>query len=77
MVGNPPYVEWNASSGRYSIVGYQTAASGNLYPWVMERASQVLRPEGRFAMIIPLGGFATARMASYQAFLSDAFPKSW
>jgi hypothetical protein len=76
ILGNPPYVDWNTDSS-YSVLGYYTLDSKNLYPWVMERSSVLLKRGGRFAMIIPLGGFATSRMVSHQKLLNREFPRSW
>ncbi|RRR74509.1 MAG: hypothetical protein EI684_06890 [Candidatus Viridilinea halotolerans] len=66
IVGNPPYVEYNKVKQEYRVVGYQTAASGNLYAFVVERALQLLAKGGRLGMIVPIASVSTAAMQPLQ-----------
>ncbi|MBN2464664.1 SAM-dependent methyltransferase [candidate division WOR-3 bacterium] len=73
IIGNPPFVEHTLRSTGYGIHGYNTLATRNLYPFVIERAVSLQAPVGRLGMIAPLGGFATARMETYQELIWGSF----
>lgn len=62
IIGNPPYVEYAAVRSQYQIRGYKTKDCGNLYAFVIERALNLLKPNGSLGMILPLGIFSTQRM---------------
>ncbi len=66
IIGNPPYVEYSKVRAQYQIKGYTTEASGNLYNYILERCSNLLKQAGHCGLIIPLSGFSTERMESYQ-----------
>jgi hypothetical protein len=55
IVGNPPYVEYKKVRDTYRIepCAYGTESAANLYAFCVERSGQMLRPDGRFGMIIP------------------------
>ncbi len=72
VIGNPPFVELSKVRG-YVTLGYLTQGTGNLYALFVERCSALLRPGGRLAFIVPLSGFSTHRMRSYQQHLADAY----
>ena len=63
IVGNPPYVEYAKTKDTYSIKGYATLASGNLYAYVIERSELLLSQNAFSGMIIPHSAFCTDRMA--------------
>lgn len=76
IIGNPPYVEYSEVRDKYRIKGYITEPSGNLYNYVLELCSKILRsPSGQLGVIVPLGGFSTERMASYQDFIFKRYNK--
>ena len=70
IVGNPPYVEYNkkdketkkAVSDLYKIKNYKTESCGNLYAFVIERVSCILKSSGKTGMIIPHSAICTDRM---------------
>jgi hypothetical protein len=64
IIGNPPFVEYSKVKDTYSIQGYDTEDSGNLYAFVMERSIKLLRNQGRFGLVSPVSLGATQRMAS-------------
>ncbi|WP_298406987.1 DNA methyltransferase [uncultured Chloroflexus sp.] len=66
IVGNPPYLPYRNVKHNYRMVEYQTAGSGNLYAFVIERALQLLKPHGRFGMIVPIASVSTERMRPLQ-----------
>ena len=69
IIGNPPYVEYNkkvqgvAVSDIYKLNGYKTIDCGNLYAYVLERSSVIMKEVGYISMIIPLSGHSTERMS--------------
>lgn len=65
IIGNPPYVELNKVTG-YKLLNYESLDCGNLYPLCVERSSTLLSINGSFSMIVPLSGFSTERMETYQ-----------
>jgi hypothetical protein len=66
IIGNPPYVEYSKIRENYRINGYLTEASGNLYAYVIERSTSILRNMGRMGMIVQLSAICTDRMQSLQ-----------
>jgi hypothetical protein len=65
IIGNPPYVETSKVS-EYRITNYRTTDSGNLYAFCIERAGALLSGAGLMGVIVPLSGFSTERMLTYQ-----------
>ncbi|MDI3520022.1 MAG: hypothetical protein PWR04_10 [Anaerophaga sp.] len=64
VIGNPPYVE--CSKINYKLNGYNTIKCGNLYPFVIERSSNITSKLGKTSMIIPISSICTDRMIDYQ-----------
>lgn len=79
IIGNPPYVEYNkkdkntgkAISDIYKLDNYTTLECGNLYAFVIERISSILRVKGKTGMIIPHSSICTDRMKKvYEIFIN-------
>ncbi len=66
IVGNPPYLPYRSVKHEYHVAGYQTKPTGNLYAFVIERALQLLKPHGRFGMIVPIASVSTDSMQPLQ-----------
>jgi hypothetical protein len=77
IIGNPPYVEYSKVKNIYSIRGYKTERCGNLYAFVMERNSFLLRKGGRSGMIVPHSSICTDRMAPVQTLFTDIPTATW
>jgi methylase of polypeptide subunit release factors len=73
IIGNPPYVEYAKVRKTYTIKGYESEACGNLYANMLERCSGIAKHDGICGVIVPLGGFSTERMVSYQNYLYSRF----
>jgi hypothetical protein len=78
IIGNPPYVAVRKISKAYSIRGFATQASTDIYAWILERSEALLRPGGRFGMIVPLsfsfsGDFDTCRRLVLQQYTTNWF----
>ena len=72
IIGNPPYVE-TSKVNEYRITNYKTINSGNLYALCLERSGALLSGTGYMGVIVPLSGFSTERMLTYQEFVWDRF----
>ncbi len=66
IVGNPPYVEYSKIKKDYLIKNYVTETCGNLYAFVLECATKILKNNGKLSVIIPLASFSTKRMSPLQ-----------
>jgi hypothetical protein len=72
VVGNPPYVETHKIKN-YEVKNYATIDSGNLYAMCVERSGVLLSSHGYLGVIVPLSGFSTERMSSYQNLIWQQF----
>lgn len=72
IIGNPPYVEISKLD-EYRITNCTTLDSGNLYSLCVERSGGLLCTAGYMGVIVPLSGFSTERMLSYQEFVWRRF----
>jgi hypothetical protein len=75
IIGNPPYVEYSNKKLGYTLVDLKTMSCGNLYAYIIERASEILALENSISMIIPHSSICTDRMISLQPFIVKA--KTW
>src|SRR6266481_3455982 len=73
IIGNPPYVEYSKVRGEYTIRNYATESCANLYNYVTERSTHLLKKHGWLGLIIPLGAFSTARMEPFQNFACSQY----
>ena len=69
VLGNPPYVECERIRSLYTVDGYATMQTGNLYALTMERGTHLLAPAGRFGMIVPASATCTDGYSSLQKLL--------
>jgi Eco57I restriction-modification methylase len=77
IIGNPPYVEYNAKKFPYTVRDLQTLPCSNIYPFVVERSRRLLSSNGRQGMILPLSAFSTKNMTPLIQRFSQWFPQSW
>lgn len=79
IVGNPPYVEINKVEGYSPRVDiYPTAACGNLYAPMLERALALCRKgQGRLGQIVPISCVSTARMQPLRDSWQRFRAKTW
>lgn len=64
IVGNPPWIEYSKVKKIYSVRGYATESSGNLYALCTERSLVLLRPRGYLSFIVQLPIVSSSRMSS-------------
>ena len=72
IIGNPPYVEYSKTKKKYTIHGYETQSSGNLYAYVMERCTYL--SSGRIGWIVPISWVSTNRMSASRKIVSQSHP---
>ena len=72
IIGNPPYVEYSKAKKKYTIHGYETQSSGNLYAYVMERGTYL--SSGRIGWIVPISWVSTNRMDASRKIVSQSHP---
>ncbi|GCF07396.1 Eco57I restriction-modification methylase domain-containing protein [Dictyobacter arantiisoli] len=77
IIGNPPYVEYTEQTFPYSLNHFHTRVCANLYTCIVERSQQLLSPQGRHGMILPLAAFATKNMQPFLEIFRNWFPVSW
>ena len=76
IVGNPPYVKYSKVKD-YSVSGYETLPSGNLYAFVIERNDTLATTRGRTGMIVPHSAICTDQMRPVQEILVDKGKSTW
>ena len=77
IIGNPPYVEYSKIKKVYVIQGYTTESCGNLYAFVIERASTLSGSCSRTGMIVQLPIVCTDRMIPLQEIYSAKSKNLW
>ena len=70
IIGNPPYVEYSKVSKDYTIKDYETESCDNLYAFIIERNTSLIRNSGRSGMIVPHSAICTDRMEALQHILN-------
>ena len=69
VIGNPPWKEYSAVKKEYTVSGYVTESSGNLYALCTERSVAMLSPRGFLSFIVQLPIVSSSRMESIREFL--------
>ncbi|MCX5804200.1 MAG: Eco57I restriction-modification methylase domain-containing protein [Proteobacteria bacterium] len=77
IIGNPPYVEYVKVRKAYSVKGYVTEASSNLYAFVTERSLTLMNRAGGFGFIVPISIGCTQRMKSVQDYIGSMTHNAW
>ncbi len=69
IVGNPPWKEYSTVKETYTLLGYATESSGNLYAYCTERSLAILAHRGYMSFIVQLPIVCSSRMATMRAYL--------
>lgn len=77
IIGNPPYVEYSKIRDEYKVKNFSTEKCGNLYPFVIERNTRILKSEGYLGQIIPLSAFCTQRMDPFVNLIKKEQRTTW
>jgi hypothetical protein len=65
IIGNPPYYDLKQGLD-YTLKGYTTLPTKNLYPIVMERCIPLARKDGRLGFIVPVSSISTEGYSELQ-----------
>jgi hypothetical protein len=65
LIGNPPYYDLKQGIS-YTLKGYSTLPTKNLYPMVMERCIPLTRHAGRLGFIVPISSISTEGYVALQ-----------
>jgi len=68
-IGNPPYLDFKEFSG-YTVKGFKTIATRNLYPLIVERGLSLMSKKGHAGLIVPVSSVATEGYSSLQEILT-------
>lgn len=71
IIGNPPYVEYSKVKDIYKVNNYRTETCGNLYAFVIEKASRITRRNSFISMIVPLSLLSTPRMKNAKELIEE------
>jgi hypothetical protein len=79
IIGNPPYIEYNAVKRQYSLLQhmYKTEACGNLYALCLERFVALGNSTSTTGLIVPLSIVCTGRMAPLRHILYPVYTHLW
>jgi hypothetical protein len=75
VIGNPPYVPKKDIPYRYS--GFTTDYAKDIFAPCMERAATLVKPSGRYTMIVPIAFQFSKDYNSARAALSKLLPVRW
>ncbi|MCX7611545.1 MAG: BREX-1 system adenine-specific DNA-methyltransferase PglX [Ignavibacterium sp.] len=71
IIGNPPYVEYSQVRNEYTIKNYETESCGNLYGFVLEKCSKLLKEKCWSSFIIPITLVGTEAYQDLRKLLLD------
>lgn len=85
IVGNPPYCNYIrpdrtggvALRSIYSLIGYRTLSTNDLYAFVLEVCTRIRAPFGRFSMIVALSVTFSRYFAPLRDLLLEAYGSLW
>jgi len=76
VIGNPPYIARTKVTD-YTYKGFKTNALSDIYAPCTERAAQITREGGRFALIVPISSCYADEFLPLRKVLKDRFNKLW
>lgn len=68
IIGNPPYIEYSKVK-QYTLLGYQTMKTGNIYAYMVEKSLEFLNHKGVLGLIVPISIISTTRMNPLRNYL--------
>jgi hypothetical protein len=77
LIGNPPYVEYKDVRTTYTVRGFETLPTGDLYAFTLERAYQLTSAHGHIGMIVPISMFGTDGFEPLQALSRRSLNPLW
>ena len=76
VIGNPPYIKTSLVTD-YTWIGYETQKCPDLYAVCMERATNLLNKNGRFAMIVMHNLCFSSKFDSLRKLATSQFDTIW
>ncbi len=76
VIGNPPYIRRNKVTD-YIWRGYKTDGLPDIYAPCLERALQLTKPGGRFAMILPISFQFSEQFRTARKIAASTLGKQW
>ena len=77
VIGNPPYVEYTKVKQQYTIRGFYTEPSRDLYAYCAERALAMNLNSGRIGVILPISSFGLNRFKTLQETVLKKVGRLW
>lgn len=77
VIGNPPYVEYSKVRSSYSINGFNTEDSGNLYAFTIERSGVLVDRGGNVGLIVPIAAISVSETASVRENIRNGYQATW
>lgn len=77
VIGNPPYVEYSKVRSTYSINGFNTEDSGNLYAFTIERSGVLVDRGGNVGLIVPIAAISVSETASVRENIRNGYQATW
>lgn len=77
IVGNPPYIAMSKVRKLYTLRGFDTANSSDIYAVVLERSARLLHRNGGSAMIVPLSLTFSGDFADIRRLLDRDYAANW
>lgn len=77
IIGNPPYVEYTKVKDEYTLFSYETESCGNLYAFIIERNTILVKKNGWSGMIVPHSSICTDRMEPIQKLFKEKSANTW
>lgn len=77
VIGNPPYVEYSKVRSTYSIHGFNTEDSGNLYAFTIERSGVLVDRDGNVGLIVPIAAISVSETASVRENIRNGYQATW
>lgn len=77
VIGNPPYVEYSKVRPTYSIHGFNTEDSGNLYAFTIERSGVLVDRGGNVGLIVPIAAISVSETASVRDNIRNGYQATW
>ncbi|MDP2783501.1 MAG: Eco57I restriction-modification methylase domain-containing protein [Sulfurimicrobium sp.] len=77
VIGNPPYVEYSKIRSTYSIHGFKTEDSGNLYAYTIERSGVLVAQDGNVGLIVPIAAISVSETGSVRETIRTSYQVTW
>lgn len=77
IVGNPPFVEYRKVRSQYTVKGFITENTANLYAFMMERSTFLLQSSGHLGLIVPIAAISVTETKTLREVMMRQFSSLW